>query len=79
MKHDHAEITTQQAADLLNVSHAYFVDELIEKSQIPVSKIGTERKVLFDDVLAYKQQLEQARLETLDAMVEHDQTYDYES
>jgi excisionase family DNA binding protein len=63
----HAELTTQEAADLLNVSRP-FVIKLIESKQIPARKVGRHRRIRFEDLMKYKERTDAERLRVLDEL-----------
>ena len=52
-----AELTTQEAADFLNVSRPFLI-QLLEQKKLPFRLVGTHRRVRFDELTAQAQELD---------------------
>lgn len=57
---ENAELTTVEAASILNVSRPFFI-KLLEEKVIPHRLVGKHRRILIDDVMAYKQRIDEER------------------
>jgi excisionase family DNA binding protein len=64
---ENAELTTVQAAAILNVSRPYLI-KLLAEGAIPYRKVGKHRRILMEDVMTYKNRIDQEREAVLDQL-----------
>jgi len=73
----HHELSTQQAANILNVSRPHLI-KLLEERKIPFHKVGAHRRVLAKDVMSYKDEIDKQRQKTLEELTAVSQELDME-
>ena len=72
---ENAELTTVQAAAILNVSRPFLI-KLLAEGAIPHRKVGKHRRILMEDVMTYKNRIDQEREDVLDQLAAEAQAND---
>lgn len=72
---ENAELTTVQAAEVLNVSRPFLI-KLLDEGAIPHRKVGKHRRIRMEDVMAYKAAIDREREVVLDQLVSEAQEQD---
>ena len=72
---ENAELTTVQAADVLNVSRPFLI-KLLDEQKIPHRKVGKHRRIRMEDVMAYKASIDAERESVLDQLAADAQEQD---
>jgi excisionase family DNA binding protein len=73
------QLTSQEAADLINVSRPYMI-KLLDNQEIPHFKVGAHRRILLGDLIAYKEQrasIRQDKLQEMTEFLQEEGFYDY--
>jgi excisionase family DNA binding protein len=71
----HAELTAQEAADMLNISRPSMI-QLLEEGKIEFRRVGTHRRVRFEALMKYKRHMHEARRAAIDELAAYDQELD---
>ncbi|MCY3879170.1 MAG: helix-turn-helix domain-containing protein [Rhodobacteraceae bacterium] len=72
---ERAELTTVQAADVLNVSRPFLI-KLLDRKSIPHRKVGRHRRIRMEDVMAYKNAIDREREQVLEQLTREAQAGD---
>jgi excisionase family DNA binding protein len=68
----HAELTTQEAAEMLNISRPSLI-QLLDEGKIEYRRVGTHRRVRFEALMKHKRKAEGARRAALEELARYDQ------
>lgn len=72
---ENAELTTVQAAEILNVSRPFLI-RLLDENTMPHRKVGKHRRIRMEDVMAYKANIDSDREAVLDQLAAEAQQQD---
>jgi len=62
-------VSTQDAADILNISRPYLIG-LLDRGEIPFVKVGSHRRIRFSDLMDYKKKRDAERQRSLDEIAQ---------
>jgi len=67
-----AEVTTQKAAEILGCSRPHLV-KLLQDGEIAYTKVGKHRRLMFEDVMAYRREMKKNQKQHLINMMKSDE------